>query len=687
MPDTASQTNPFLMPASLPYQLPPFDLIGDRHYAPAFAEGMAEQAAEVDAIARLDAPADFDNTIVALERSGQLLARVSRVFFNLTGAHTNEAMEAVARELAPLLAVHSDSIRLNGALFARIETLCARRATLGLDAESLRLLERYHTDFVRAGAALAQAQKEELKRLNIELATLSTGYSQNVLKEINASVVIVAHRSELDGLSEAAIAAAAEAARARGLDGKYALPLQNTTGQPVLASLHNRALRERIQQASMARGGRGGDFDNLQAVTRIARLRAERAQLLGYASHADYVIADETAGTVAAVNGLLADLARPALANARKEAAELQAIIDAGQGGFTLAAHDWAYYTEKLRAQRYDFDEATLRPYLELNSVLHKGVFFAASRLYGLRFEQRVDLPVYHPDVEVFEVFDADDAPLALFLTDFYARPSKRGGAWMNLYVAQSTLLGSLPVVGNHLNVPKPAEGEPTLLRWSEVITLFHEFGHALHGMLSKVTYPRFSGTNVPRDFVEYPSQVNEMWAEWPEVLKNYARHHETGAAMPAALLEKVMATQKFNQGFATTEYLAAALLDQRWHQLGPEQIPQDALAFEAAALQAVGADFAPVPPRYRSSYFSHVFASGYSAGYYAYIWSEVMDADSAGWFAANGGLTRENGERYRHHVLSRGGTVDALQLFENFQGRAPQVAPLLQRRGLDVTA
>lgn len=680
-PDTGG--NPFLVASTLPYQLPPFDRIKDEHYLPAFAEGMRQQQAEVDAIADNAAAPDFDNTIVALERSGQMLTRVSNTFFNLTGANTNDTLESIQRELSPKLAAHRDSINLDGKLFERIKTLYQQRNSLALDAESTRLLWRYHTDFVRAGAQLSDADKDQLKALNAELATLATTFSQNVLKDLNASSVLVEDRAQLTGLSDDQIAAAAEAAKARGLDGKYVLALVNTTGQPPEAALANRALRQRLHELSIVRGNHGGEFDNQQIVIRLSRLRAERARLLGYANHAAYALEEETAHTFLAVNQMLSSLAPVAVANARKEAAAMQALIDAEKGGFTLAAHDWAYYTEKVRKQRYDFDEAQLRHYFEINSVLRNGVFFAANRLYGLSFQERKDLPVYHPDVRVFEVSDADGKPLALFLADFYARDTKRGGAWMNEYVSQSGLFGARPVVGNHMNVPKPPAGEPTLLTFDEVNTMFHEFGHALHGMLSGVRFPLFAGIRVPRDFVEYPSQVNEMWMIWPEVLKNYAKHYQTNAAMPQALLDKVLTTRKFNQGFATTEYLAAALLDQSWHQLTPDQVPADALAFESAALAQAGVNFTPVPPRYRSTYFSHVFSGGYSAGYYAYIWSEVLDAESVEWFKENGGLSRKNGGWFRQQVLSRGGSADPLELFMNFRGRAPNIEPLLERRGL----
>lgn len=664
--------------------MPQFDQIGDDDFAPAFEQGMAEQRAEIDAIAGRTEEPTFDNTLIAMEHSGRTLGRVSRVFFNLVSANTNPAIEAVRSEMAPKLAAHSDETFLNKQLFDRIETVYEARSELGLDPESLRLVERYHTDFVRAGAMLSDEDKDRLKAINAELAELSTVFSQNVLKEVNAGAVVVDTREELAGLSDNAIAAAEVAAADRGLDGKFVIPLLNTSGQPVLASLENRELRKRIHDISLARGSHGGEFDNRATLTRVVALRVERAQLLGYPNHAAYVLENETALSTDAVNERLAALAPPAVANARREAADMQAMIDAEGGDFELAASDWAYYTEKVRKARFDFDASELSPYLEMDNVLQKGVFFAANQLYGLTFEERLDLPVYHPDVRVFEVRDADGQMLAFFLADFYARSSKRGGAWMNAYVPQSNLLNERPVVANHLNVPKPAEGEPTLLTFDEVTTMFHEFGHALHGMFSDVTYPYFSGTSVPRDFVEYPSQVNEMWSVWPSVLENYAVHYETGEAMPSALLDKVLATQKFNQGFATTEYLAASLLDQAWHQLAPGDVPDadGLIAFEAAALASAGVSLAAVPPRYRSTYFSHIMG-GYSAGYYSYIWSEVLDADTVEWFLENGGLLRENGDHFRGTLLSRGGSVDAMTLFREFRGADPQIGPLLERRGL----
>ncbi len=682
-PDMA---NPFFAASDLYMHYPPFDQIKNSDYVPAFERGMEEQLAEIEAIANQAENPTFDNTLVPLEKSGQTLDRVSRVFFALASADTNDEIEEVRSQMAPRLSAHRDQILLNDKLFARIEALYEQRDSLELDPESLRLIEENHRDFIRAGAQLSAAEKEQLKAMNSELASLQTKFSQNVLNEVNASAVTIENREELKGMSDTAIEAAAAAAKAKDMDGKYLIALLNTSQQPPLASLENRALRQRIMEASLARGSRGGEFDNREALTRIVKIRAERAKLMGYENHAAYGLENQTARTTAAVNERLASLAPPAVANAKREAADMQEIIDAEGGDFELASWDWDFYAEKVRQQRYDFDASTLRPYFEFDNVLQKGVFYAAEKVFGITFKERNDLPVYHEDVRVFEVFDADGSTLALFLMDPYARPSKRGGAWMNAYVSQSELMGSKPVVANHLNITKPVmAGEPTLMTFDEVTTMFHEFGHALHGMFSNVKYPSFSGTSVPRDFVEYPSQVNEMWSIWPDILKNYAVHYETGEPMPQELLDKVLATQKFNQGYITTEYLAASLLDQAWHQLNPEDVPDAAglLDFEAQALENAGVALDTVPPRYRSTYFSHI-VGGYSAGYYAYIWSEVLDADTVEWFKANGGMTRENGDHFRQTLLSRGGAEDAMTLFRNFRGADPDIQPLLVRRGLD---
>ncbi len=676
--------NPLLSASTLYMQYPPFDAIADDHYKPALEAGMEEQLAEILAIASNPEAPTFENTIVALERSGATLARASRVFYSLASAHTNDTIEQVRAELAPAMSAHSDAILLNSDLFDRISVVYQNRAELGLNSEDLRLVEETYKDFVLAGATLGNDAKEALKEINARLAVLGNKFSQNVRNEVNAKAIVVDSAEALDGLSSNEIAAAKIAAEARNMPDKWVLPLLNTSGQPALSSLTNRALRQQIHETSLGRGSDGGEFDNTAIVSEVMKLRAEAARLLGFENHADYRLQSQTAGSVAAVNERLASLAPPAVANARREANELQMMIDAEGGDFDLAAWDWDFYSEKVRTQKYNFDGAQLKPYFEMNNVLEKGVFHAAELVFGLTFKARTDLPVYHPDVKVWEVFNEDGSTLALFIQDFYARESKRGGAWMNAYVPQSHLMGTKPVVANHLNVPKPPAGEPTLLTWDEVTTMFHEFGHALHGMFSDVTYPSLSGTSVPRDFVEYPSMVNEMWAVWPRVLRNYAIHYETNEPMDPALLNKLLSTSQFNQGFSTTEYLAASLLDQAWHQLSPDQVPapEDVVAFEKKALADAGVDFAPVPPRYRTTYFSHILG-GYSAGYYSYIWSEVLDADTVEWFKENGGALRANGDRFRATLLSRGGSEDAMQLFENLRGRKPDITPLLKRRGL----
>jgi peptidyl-dipeptidase Dcp len=676
-------SNPFAKASTLPMQYPAFDKIQNEHYTPAFVEGMRVHVAEIEAIANNPRAATFDNTIVAMERAGQLYGRVSAVFGNLNGANTSDALQAIEKDMSPKFAAHSDAINLNAKLYARVKALYDKRAKLGLDAESMYLLERYHTDFVRAGARLSDADKEKLKALNAQLASLSTTFKQNVLKEVNASALVVDTREELDGMSAAAIDGAAATAKARGMAGKFVVPLTSASGQAAMAELSNRAVRQRMMDASLARGIRGNDSDNRAVVIALAKARAERAALLGYASHAAYMIEEKTAKTPEAVNKLLGELAKPAVANARKEAAEIQKLIDADKGGFQLAAHDWDYYTGKVRAARFSYDESQLKPYFELNNVLVKGVFFAAEKVYGITFKERKDLPVYNPDVRVFDVIDSNGKPLAIFIGDFYARGNKRGGAWANAYVSQSKLLGARPVIGNHLNIPKPAAGEPTLLTFDEANVLFHEFGHALHQFFSDVKYPRFGGTRVPRDYVEFPSQVNEMWMTWPSILANYATHYKTGEAMPKALLDKVQASKTFNEGFKTTEYLAASVLDMRWHELSAATVPADAVAFEAKVLKDAGLDFAPVPVRYRTTYFSHVFAGGYSAGYYGYLWAEKLDADAVEWFKENGGLSRKNGDHFRKTLLSKGGTMDAMDMYRHFRGRDAKIEPLLLRRGL----
>ena len=687
--NTAMADNPFVAPSTLPFELPPFDRIHDADYTPALEAGMREELREVESIAHNPRPPTFRNTIVALERSGQLLERVTTTFFNLNACNTDDQMQKIETEMAPKLTAHQDEIHLNPALFARIDALYRKRATLKLDAESLQLLSRYHTRFVRAGARLAPQDQARLRAINEQLSTLTTRFRQNVLKATADGAVVVDNVAELEGLTPVQVGAAAQAAADRGLSGKWVIALQNTTQQPLLASLTNRALRERIYRASVDRG-LSGDTDNRGVITQIVQLRAERARLLGYPDHAAYVLEDESAGNPAAVAGMIHQVAPAALRRAREEGAEIQKLIEtqaAARGGtaFTLQPWDWQFYAEQVRKARYAFDQAQVAPYFELEHVMRDGLFYAAHELYGLSFKERKDLPVYQPDVRIFEVADADGRPLALFLADYFARDNKQGGAWMNSYVPQSKLFQRRPVVANHLNIPKPQPGQPVLLTFDEVTGMFHEFGHAIHGMLSSVHYPTLSGTAVPRDFVEYPSQYNEMWAREPRVVAHYAHDYRNGEPMPPELLAKVLAAQKFNQGYATLEYIEAAQVDLAWHLIDAAHAPAaaDVPAFEASALSAAGLDYAPVPPRYHSDYFSHIFAGGYSAGYYAYLWSEVLARDTGQWFHTHGGMTRKNGATLRRMVLSRGRTADPQVLFRKFYGRAPEIEPLLEYRGL----
>jgi peptidyl-dipeptidase Dcp len=681
--------NPFAAASTLPYQLPDFARIKDIDFAPALEQGMAEQIREIKAIAHNPQAPTFENTIVAMERSGMLLDRATRVFFNFTSIKVNPLLDKVQQQMAPKLAAHQDAIYLDPVLFARIDRLYQHRASLNLDPESAQLLERYYKTFVHAGARLSEADRARLKEYNAQSATLTTRFRQTVLKATNDAAVVVGNAADLDGLSAEQIGAAAAAAEARGLNGKWVIALQNTTIQPVLANLKNRALRERIFRASAGRGYGGAD-DNTSTIAKLVSLRAKRAQLLGFPSHAAYVLEEEGAGTPDAVNRILAQIAPAALKVARREMTEMQQIIDAQaeanhSQSFELQPWDWAFYAEQARKARFDFDESQVKPYFELDRVLKDGVFYAAHELYGVTFTERGDLPLYDPTVRVFEVKEADGSPLALFLTDYFARDNKQGGAWENPYVSQSKLLGLRAVVANQLNIPKPEAGQPVLLTFDEVRTMFHEFGHALHDIFSTAQYPTLAGTNVPPDFVEYPSQFNEMWAREPIVLAHFARHFQTGEAMPKALLDKVIAGVNYGQGYATTEYLAAAMLDQAWHQINPARVPgaNQVMAYEARVLAENGIDYAPVPPRYHSAYFSHIFAGDdYAAGYYAYLWSEVLARDTGQWFHSHGGLTRENGDLFRSKVLSRGRTQEPETLFGDFYGK-PDVAPLLEYRGL----
>ncbi|TFV52966.1 M3 family metallopeptidase [Blastococcus sp. TF02A_35] len=674
-----SADNPLARVSELPFRLPPFAGITLEHCREALLAGMAEQRREVAGIVGSAEPPGFENTIVALERSGALLDRAWSVFGNLSSSVATPRLREIEREIAPLAAAHDDALRLDPELFARVDAVHAARGTAGLDAEQLRLVERYHLDFVLAGARLDDAGRARLSELNQELSELSTTFGQNLQLATEAAAVRVTDAAELDGLSEEEVAAAQRAAADRGLEG-FLLTLVLPTGQPLLAKLRDRELRRRVFEASVGRAS-AGEHDNRPVAERIARARAERARLLGFGTHADLVLADQTAATTEAVDRMLGSMVPASVANAEAEAAVLREA--AARDGVELAAWDWAYYSERVRAERYAVDTTALRPYFELDRVLVDGVFHAAELLYGLRFTPRPDLAGYHPDVRVWEVTDADGAQVGLYLGDFFAREGKRGGAWMSSFVRQSGLLGTAPVVVNNLNVTRAPEGRPTLLTLDEVNTLFHEFGHALHGLSSAVTYPRFSGTSVPRDFVEFPSQVNEMWALWPEVLTHYARHVETGEPLPQSVVEAIDAAQLWGEGFGTLEYLAATLLDQAWHRITPDTEVGDPVEFEAEALRRAGVSSELVPPRYRTTYFQHIFAGGYSAGYYSYIWSEVLDADTVEWFRENGGLRRENGDAFRERLLAVGGSVDPLAAFRAVRGRDADPGPLLRRRGL----
>ncbi len=678
---TFETENPFALRSTLEYEMPDFSRINDESYLPAFHAGCAEQLHEVHEILKQD-EVTFENTIVAMERSGQLLMRVLTVFYNKSSSDTTDRLDEIEEELAPKLSAHMDAIRLNQDLFGRIKHLHENRDSLELNNEDAWLLERYYMDFTHAGAHLTDAQREELTNLNEELSKLETLFGKNLLADTNDLAVEVDDVAELDGLSENEIAACAAAAKARGLEGKWLVTMVNFTGHPLLSSLKNRSLRERIMKNSLLKGNCDVK-DNRKVILEIVKLRAKRAELFGVKTHAEHVLQDRNAQNPENVHKMLKQIAPAAVRNARLEGADLQKAINASGESFTLESWDWDFYTEAVRMEKYNLDTTAMRPYFELERVLNDGVFFAANKLFGISFKERKDIVTYHPDARAFEVFNEDGSKLALFIGDFYTRDSKRGGAWMNNLVDQNHLLGQLPVVVNNLNVPKPPAGQPTLLTYDEITTLFHEFGHTLHGILSDVKYPRFSGTSVERDFVEFPSQVNEMWLTWPEVLDNYARHYETGEKIPQEWVDNLKAASAFNEGHATTSYLAAAILDLAWHSLDADVTVADVEEFEAKAIESYGLDYSPVPTRYRSTYFSHIFAGGYSAGYYGYIWSEVLDADTVDWFKENGGLTRANGDHFRNTLLSRGGSINSMQMFRNFRGRDATIEPLLKRRGL----
>jgi len=682
-PSAASRANPLLTPSPLPFGAPPFDKIQDVDFAPALEAGMKAQMEEVAAIAGRADAATFENTLVALEKSGQLLDRVSLIFNALTSANTNPKLQDVQQQVAPKLAAHEDAIFLNSKLFARVEAVYRQRDSLKLDPESRHLLEFYYQRFVRAGARLSDADKTKLKALNEQEAGLIATYTRLLLGAAKGAALAVNDGKELAGLSEDEIAAAAAAATSRGLTGKWLLPLVNTTQHPMLAKLTNRATRERLFRASWTRTERGDANDTRRTIAALADVRARKAGLLGFPSFAAWALEDQMAKTPATVDQFLARLIPPATANARAEAAAIQKLIDAQRGGITLEPWDWDFYAEQVRKAKYDLDADALMPYFELNRVLQDGAFYAANQLYGLTFKERHDLPIYQPEVRVFDVIDRDGTPIALFYADYFARENKNGGAWMDNFVVQSKLLGSRPVIYNAANFTKPAKGQPALLSLDDVTTIFHEFGHALHGIFASQQYPSLSGTSVARDFVELPSQFNEHWALDPSVLKHYAVHYQTGAPMPQALADKIRKAATFNQGYSLTEILAAAELDMRWHTLAAGSAPPAVDPFESSALKASGLDVAQVPPRYRSSYFLHIWANGYAAGYYAYLWAEMLDNDAFAWFEEHGGLTRANGDRFRELILSRGNTGDYAAMYRAFRGQEPSIAPMLTRRGI----
>jgi len=677
-----TSTNPLFAKSMLQYEAPNFTEIKDEHFLPAFEEGMKLHMTEVQAIASNPEPATFENTLVALEKSGELLTRVSRVFYNLAGSDSNPERRSIQSELAPKMAAHSDNINLNPQLFARIKNLYQQRNELKLDSESVRLIEVYYERFVRAGAQLTEEQKTAIRALNEEHSKLTNQFSQNLLAETKNIAVIVDTKDELEGLSDSDITAAAKAATDAGHEGKYLLSITNTTRQPVLSQLSNRELRKRVWEASANRA-QSGETDNRPLVARLAQLRAERAKLLGYDNWASYGLEAQMAKTPQAVFDMLGSMVPAVVANTNQEAAAIQEMIKQQGGDFELQPWDWEYYAEFVRQAKFDLDENEVKQYFEFNRVLKDGVFFTFNRLYGITFKPRPDLPTYHPDVDAYELFDADGTSLAIFYADYFAREGKRGGAWMSSFVGQSHLTGQKPVVVNVMNIPKAPEGQPTLVSYDNVTTMFHELGHGLHGMFSDVKYPTLAGTSVSRDFVEFPSTFEEDWAAHPEVIANYAKHHETGEPIPAELLQKVMNSRSFNQGFDTLEYMSAALLDMEWHSLSADEPLQDVNAFEAAALKKHGVNLAAVPPRYKSTFFSHSMGGGYSAGYYAYMWSEILAADAYAYVQQQGGLKLENGQNYRKNILSVGNSRPPMESYKAFRGQEPTTDALLIRRGL----
>jgi peptidyl-dipeptidase Dcp len=675
-------SNPFYAPSALPFGAPPFDRIKDADYQPAIEAGMVQELAEINDIANNPAPPTFENTIVAMERSGQLLQRASAAFNGVSEANTNPALQAAKTELAPQLAAHQDAIALNKKLFERVAAIYKQRATLGLDPESMRLVENIYDGFVHAGANLSDANKEQLKKLNKEESALSDGFSQKLLEATKAGAYLTADKAALAGLSDAQLTAASLAATDRKASG-FLVPLQNTTQQPVLASLSARSTRESIFRNSWNRAEHGDANDTRDNVARLAQLRAQRAELLGFPNHAAWQLENQMAKTPQAALGFMDALVPVAAAKAAGEAADIQGVIGAQHGGFSLQPWDWDFYAEQVRKAKYDLNESEIKPYFELYNVLENGVFYAANQLYGITFKERKDIPTYHPDVRVFEIFDVDGRSMALFYCDYFKRDNKTGGAWMSNFVGQSKLLGRLPVIFNVANLPKPAPGEPALISFDDVTTMFHEFGHGLHGLFADTKYPTLSGTSTARDFVEFPSQFNEHWALYPAVFNNYAKHYKTGAPMPEELVAKIKKAKNFDEGYALTELLAAAELDMQWHTLPSSAPLQNPDEFEKQALAKTHLNIQAVPPRYRSSYFSHIWGGGYSAGYYAYLWTEMLADDAFQWFEENGGLTRANGDRFRRMILSRGNTEELAGLYSAWRGRAPKIDAMMKYRGL----
>lgn len=680
---TISPSNPFLKESTLPYQVPDFNHIKDGDFEPAIEEGMKIHLNEINNIADNKEAPTFENTLVAMEKSGQMLARVNHVFGLLTGANTNDALQKIQEEVAPKQAAHEDAIYLNAKLFKRIETIYNTRADLKLDPESNKLVEYYYQKFVLAGAKLSEDSKNNLKKLNEQEASLSAKFSNQLLAAAKSGALVTDKVSDLEGLSTGEIDAAAQAAKTAKMDGKWLLPLQNTTQQPALQMLSNRTTRQKLFEASWNRAEKSDSNDTRKVIVEIAKIRAEKAKLMGFPNYATWKLQDQMAKTPAAVEAFFAKLVPSATAKANAEAAELQSVIDKQKGGFKLEPYDWNYYAEQVRKAKYDLNESEVKPYFELNNVLKNGVFYAATQLYGITFKERTDLPVYHKDVKVFELLDKDNSTIGLFYCDYFKRDNKSGGAWMDNVVGQSKLLGTKPVIFNVCNFTKPAGGQPALISFDDVTTMFHEFGHALHGFFANQEYPSLSGTSVARDFVEFPSQFNEHWAVNPQVFKNYAIHYSTGQPMPQILVDKINKAAKFNQGYALTEVLAAAALDMQWHKLSATEPLQDADKFETAALQKTGLNLSYVPPRYRSSYFLHIWGNGYAAGYYAYLWTEMLDHDAFSWFEENGGLTRANGQRFRDMILSRGNTEDYGKMFRDFRGHDPNIKAMQKYRGL----